>query len=116
MIDRDIRGRDEHRLGVRHHVEAMFPIVVAHARRPDPTERHGLDEQMDIDLVDRAAAERQLTDEAVNRLLLPAENEGRQRQRGGGDSAKSLVQSPVCQDGQDRPENLSMIGSSQETG
>ena len=28
MIDRDIGGRDKHRLGVRQHVEAIFPVVV----------------------------------------------------------------------------------------
>jgi hypothetical protein len=106
MIDRDIGGRDKHRLGVRQHVEAIFPVVVAHAGRPDAPERHCLDEQMDIYLVDRAAAKRQFADEAVDRLLLSAEDEGCKRMRGCGNSVEGLVQTLLGQDGQDRPEDL----------
>jgi len=91
MIDRDIGGRDEHRLGMRQHVKAMFPVVMAHAGRSDAPERHRLDEEMDIDLVDRAAAKRQFADEAVDRLLISAEDEGSQRMRGCGDPAEGLV-------------------------
>src|SRR5262245_49405448 len=57
MINGNVRWRDEHRLGVRQHVEAIFPVVVPHTCRPDTAERHRLHEQVDVDLVDRATAE-----------------------------------------------------------
>ena len=106
MIDRHIRRRDEHRLGVGQHVEAVLSVVMAHAGRSDAAERHRLHEQVDIDLIDRAAAEGQFADEAIDRALVAAEDERRQRMRGGGDPAECLVERSVGQDGQDRPEDL----------
>ena len=61
---------------------------------------------MDVDLVDRAAAEGEFADEAIDRALVAAEDEGRQRTRGGGNSAERLVERSVRQDRQDRPEDL----------
>ena len=49
---------------------AVLTVVVAHARRPDAPERHGLHEQVDVGLVDRAAAEGQFADEAIDRALI----------------------------------------------
>lgn len=60
VIDRYIGRRDQHRLSMRQRTEAICPVVVSHAGR-------------------RTAAEGQFADEAIDRLLLAAENEGRQR-------------------------------------
>jgi len=60
---------------------------VPHTCRPDTPERHRHHEQVDVDLICGAAAEGQFADEAINRTLAAAENEGRQRARGGVNSA-----------------------------
>ena len=99
MVDRDILRRDQHRLGVAQHVEAVFSIVMAHAGRPDAAERHRLHEKVDIDLIDRAPAEGQFADEAIYRTLIAAEDERRQRMRCGRDPVERLVKRPVGQDG-----------------
>ena len=91
MIDRNVRRGDEHRLRVRQHIEAVFPVVMAHSGWVNATERHRLHEQMDVDLVDRATAEGQFADEAVDRLLVAAEDKRRQRVWGRGNPAKRLV-------------------------
>ena len=58
MFDRYIRRRDEHRFGMRKHVEAIFAVVMTHAGWSDAAERHRLDKQVDVDLVDGATAGR----------------------------------------------------------
>ena len=106
MVDRNIRRRDEQRLGVRQHVEAIFPIVVPHAGRSDTPKRHRLHKQVDVDLIYRAAAEAQFASKAINRALTVAKNKGRQWTRSNRDSAKGLIKSSVGQDRQNRPEDL----------
>ena len=66
MIDRNIGRRDEHRLGMGQHVEAILPIIVAHAGLSDAAEGHRLHEQVDVDLIDCAAAEREFADKAID--------------------------------------------------
>src|SRR6516225_8972618 len=75
MFDRHIRRRDEHRFGMRKHVEAILAVVMTHTGWSDAAERHRLDKQVDVDLIDGAAAERKLTDEAVDRRLVATEDE-----------------------------------------
>src|SRR5258705_13181850 len=50
VFDSNVRWGDEHRLRMRQHVEAVFPVVVPHTGRPDTTQRHCLDKLMDGDL------------------------------------------------------------------
>ena len=78
MFDRYIRRRDEHRFGMRKHVEAILAVVMPHAGWSDGAERHRLDKQVDVDLVDGAAAERKLADEAVDCRLVTTEDERRE--------------------------------------
>src|SRR5215831_8260167 len=98
MFDRYIRRRDEHRFGMRKHVEAILAVVMTHTGWSDAAERHRLDKQVDVDLVDSAAAERKLADEAVDRRLVATEDEPRERMRCCSNPAKGFVQRPVGQD------------------
>jgi hypothetical protein len=102
---------------VSQHVKPALSVVVAHTGHSDPAKGHGLDGQVDVNLIDRTASEREFPNKAIDRALVAAEDEGRERLRGGGDSAERLVEGLVGQDGQNRPEDLSlMMGSSQLTG
>src|ERR1700719_3096265 len=75
MLDCDVRRRDQHRFGVRERVEAVLTVVMAHAGSPGAAERHGLNEQVNVDQVHPAPAEGELADEAVDGLLVSAEDE-----------------------------------------
>lgn len=68
MIDADIGWGDQDRLGMGHRVEPIFAVAIPNSGVPNATERHRLDEQMDVDLIDRAAAKRQALMEMINRL------------------------------------------------
>jgi hypothetical protein len=72
MVDGDVGRRDQHRLGVGEHVVSIPAIIVAYTDGRDTAKGHRLDEQVDVGLVDRAATERKLTDEAIDRRLVPA--------------------------------------------
>jgi hypothetical protein len=65
MLDRHIGRRDQHRLRMRQHVETVFPAILPHACRSDTAKGHGLHEQADGDLINRAAAEEYFADEAI---------------------------------------------------
>ena len=97
MFDRDIRRRDEHRFGMRKHVEAILAIVMTLTGWSDAAERHRLDKQVDVDLVDGAAAERKLADEAVDHRLVATEDERRGGMRCRCNPAKGFVQRAVGQ-------------------
>jgi hypothetical protein len=58
---------------MRQRVESIFSVVVSDPGVPNSTERHRLNEQMDIDLINRAAAKRQTLKETIDRFLIPAE-------------------------------------------
>jgi hypothetical protein len=63
-----------------------------------PPERHRLDVQMDVYLVDGAAAERQFAHEAVDRRLILAENERGERVRSGRNPGNlAPTRSPIFQ-------------------
>jgi hypothetical protein len=71
-----------------------------------PAGPHRLDEQVDVGLVDRAAAERKLSDETIDRRLVSAKDEGRQGMRGSRNSGQRLVQARIGYDRQNRPEDF----------
>src|SRR5262244_2712885 len=100
MFDRYIRRRDEHRFRIRKRVEAIFAVVMTHTGWADAAERHRLDKQVDVDLVNGTAAERKLADEAVDRRLVATEDEPREGMWCRCNSAKGFVQRPVGQDRQ----------------
>ena len=88
------------------HVEAVLPVVVPHSGGPHSAEWHRFHEQVDVHQVDCAAAEREFADEAIDGALVAAEDEGRQRVRGRGNSAERLIECSIRENGQDRPEDL----------
>src|SRR5215471_16289719 len=106
MFDRYIRGRDEHRFGMCKHVEAILAVIMTYTGWSDAAERHRLDKHVDVDLVDAAAAERKLADEAVDRRLVATEDERREGMRCRRNPAKGFVQRPVGQDRQDGAEDF----------
>src|SRR5271170_4830514 len=75
MFDRHVGRRDENGFRVRESVKTGLTVVVADSRESDASERHGFNEQMNVHLVDRAAAEGQAREEMVDRLLVTAEKE-----------------------------------------
>jgi hypothetical protein len=106
VVDRNVGRRDQHRFGVRERVEAVLSVVMAHAGRPGAAERHSLDEQVDVDQVHPTPAEGQLADEAVDGLLVSAEDEARERTPGLRHARQRFVEGLVGQDRQDRTEDL----------
>src|SRR6516225_5345022 len=72
----------------------------------DTTEGHRFNEQVDIDLIDRATAEGQFTDKPVDRLLIAAEDESGERVWRSGNSAERLIKRPISKDGQNGPKDL----------
>jgi hypothetical protein len=76
---RYVGRRDQHRLGVRKRVEAVFSVVVADACGPGAAKRHGLDEQAHIDQVHATPTEGKLADEPVDGFLVAAEDEAGER-------------------------------------
>src|SRR5580704_4077139 len=117
MIDGHIGRRDEHRLGMGQHVEAGLPVVMPHPRRPHAPEWHRFHVQVDVYLVDCAAAEREFADEAIDRALAAAEDEGRQRSRGAAILPNASSSVRYVSTGRIGPKtSSSMIRSSQLTG
>jgi hypothetical protein len=66
MINRNVRGRDEDRFGVSQTVESVLAVSATQTRVADSSKRHGVDENMDVGLIDCAAAEREVRDERSN--------------------------------------------------
>jgi hypothetical protein len=90
---------------------------VSHARGSDTAEGHRLHVQIDVGLIDRSASVREFANEAVDRLLVAAEDEGRQRMGGRGNLAEGFIQRLICRIGRIGPNtSSSMIGSLHKTG
>src|SRR6267154_5328138 len=77
MFDCHVRRRDKDRFRMRQSIEAGLAVVVADARESDSSERHGFNEQMDVHLINGAAAEGQGRKKMIDRLLVTAEEETR---------------------------------------
>src|SRR6267142_6417267 len=75
MFDCHVRWRDENRFRVRESVEAGLAVVVADTGESDAAERHAFDKQMDVHLINGAAAEGQGREKMIDRLLVTAEEE-----------------------------------------
>src|SRR5580658_4227006 len=79
VFDCDIGRGDQHRLGVRERVKAILAVVMADPSRSGATERHGLDEQVNIDQIYPTTAAGDLTDETIDAFLIAAEDEAGKR-------------------------------------
>src|SRR3984885_15746367 len=79
VFDRDFRRGDQHRLCVCKSIETILAIVVAHPCGSGTTERHGLDEQMNVHQIHAASAKGQLADEPVDSFLIAAEDKACER-------------------------------------
>src|ERR1700686_1765471 len=75
MFDCHVRRRDENRFRVRESVKTGLTVVVADARVSNSPEGHGLYKQMNVHLIDRAAAKGQAREEMINCFLVTAEEE-----------------------------------------
>src|ERR1700684_594883 len=81
VFDGDVRRRNENRFRVRESVKPGLAVVVTDTGISDPAKGHGFDKQVNVYLVDRAAAEGQACEEAIDRLLISAEEEAGKRLR-----------------------------------
>src|ERR1700737_872552 len=81
MFDCPGRRRDENRFRVRESVKTGLTVVVADARVSNSPEGHGLYKQMNVHLIDRAAAKGQAREEMINCFLVTAEEETGERLR-----------------------------------
>src|SRR6202163_1503163 len=70
MFDRDVGRGDQHRLGMCKGIEATLAIVVAHPGGSGTTERHGLDEQVNVHQIHAASTKGQPADEPVDSFLM----------------------------------------------
>ena len=60
-------------------VKAVLPVVVTDAGGANASERHRFHKEMDIHLIDRAAAKGQAREEMIDGLLVTAEEKGGER-------------------------------------
>src|ERR1700689_821141 len=72
----------------------------------DPAKGHGLDKQVNVYLIDRAAAEGQARQEVIDRLLISAEEEAGERLRMLLHLANGRIHVLVGEDWKKRPKDL----------
>src|SRR5271154_1330048 len=106
MFDCHVRRRDENRFRMRERVKTGLTVVMADAGESDASERHGLDEEVNVDLVDRAAAEGQAREEVVDRLLVTAKKETGKRLRMLLHLTNGRLHVFISKDWEDRPEDF----------
>src|ERR1700677_2822794 len=73
--------RNQNRFRVRESVKPGLAVVVTDTGISDPAKGHGFDKQVNVYLIDRAAAEGQACEEVIDRLLISAEEEAGKRLR-----------------------------------
>src|SRR3984885_8813013 len=76
-----VRGRNQDRLRMGESVKAGLAVVMADAGESNSTERHSLDKQINVHLIDRTSAEGQALQEVVDRFRVTAEEKARKRLR-----------------------------------
>src|SRR5258707_15256495 len=81
MLNGHVRWRNQDRFRMRESVKAGLAVVMTDAGGSNTTEGHRFDKQMNVHLVDRAAAERQAREEMIDGLLVPAKKETGERLR-----------------------------------
>src|ERR1700723_2713518 len=98
--------RNEDRFRVRKSVKPGLAVVVTDTGISDPAKGHGFDKQVNVYLIDRAAAEGQAREEVIDRLLISAEEEAGKRLRMLLHLANGRIHVPVCEDWKERPKDL----------
>src|ERR1700730_16529352 len=98
--------RNQNRFRVRESVKPGLAIVVTHTGISDPAKGHGFDKQVNVYLIDRAAAEGQACEEVIDRLLISAEEEAGKRLRMLLHLANGHIHVLVGEDGKKRPKDL----------
>src|ERR1700693_489547 len=98
--------RNQNRFRVRESIKPGLAVVVTDAGIPDPAKGHGFDKQVNVYLIDRAAAERQAREEVIDRLLISAEEEAGKRLRMLLHLANGRIHVLVCEDWKERPKDL----------
>src|ERR1700728_3128627 len=98
--------RNQNRFRVRESVKPGLAIVVTDTGIADPAKGHGLDKQVNVYLIDRAAAEGQACEEVIDRLLIPAEEEAGKRLRMLLPLANGRIHVLVGEDWKKRPKDL----------
>src|SRR5271155_641048 len=98
--------RNQNRFRVRESVKTGRAIVVSDTGISDPAKGHGFDKQVNVYLIDRAAAEGQAYEEVIDRLLISAEEEAGKRLRMLLHLANSRIHVLVGEDWKKRPEDL----------
>src|ERR1700684_3172431 len=98
--------RNQNRFRVRESVKPGLAVVVTDTGISDPAKGHGFDKQMNVYLIDRAAAERQAREEVIDRLLISAEEEAGKRLRTLLHLANGRIHVLVGEDWKKRPKDL----------
>src|SRR5271156_3944550 len=106
MLDGHVRRRNQNRFCMREGVKAGLAVVMTDAGVSNTAEGHGFDKQMNVYLIDCAPAERQAREEAIDRLLISAEEEAGKRLRMLLHLANGRIHVLVCEDWQKRPKDL----------
>src|SRR5271170_1992248 len=106
VLNGHVGRRNENRFRVRESVKPGLAIVVTDAGISDPAKGHGFDKQVNVYLIDRAAAERQAREEVIDRLLISAEEEAGKRLRMLLHLANGSIHVLVSKDWKKRPKDL----------
>src|SRR3984957_2872904 len=81
MLDGHVRRRNQDRLCMRKGVKAGLAVVMTDAGVSNTAEGHRFDKQMNVHLIDRAAAKGQAREEVIDCLLIAAKQEAGKRLR-----------------------------------
>src|ERR1700685_364474 len=106
VLDGYVGRRNEKRFRMRESVKPGLAVVVTDTGISDPAKGHGFDKQVNVYLIDRAAAERQAREKVIDRLLISAEEEAGKRLRTLLHLANGRIHVLVCEDWKKRPKNL----------
>src|SRR5271168_423014 len=105
MLDGHVRRRNQNRFCMREGVKAGLAVVMTYAGVSNTAKGHGFDKQVNVYLIDCAPAERQAREEAIDRLLISAEEEAGKRLRMLLHLANGRIHVLVCEDWQKRPKD-----------
>jgi hypothetical protein len=106
VLDGYVGRRNQNRFRVRESVKTGLAVVVTDAGISDPAKGHGFDKQVNVHLIDRAAAEGQAREEVIDRLLVAAEEEAGKRLRMLLHLANGGIHVLVGEDWEKRPKDL----------
>src|ERR1700723_2420533 len=100
--------RNQNRFRVRESVKPGLAVVVTDTGISDPAKGHGFDKQVNVYLIDCAAAEGQACEEVIDRLLISAEEEAGKRLRMVLHLANGRIDVLVVEDWKNGPKDLAL--------